>query len=44
MRDKCNNKETNEEKELAILREAVDFAQERAGKEIVNSPEIKKMI
>ena len=35
---------TNEEKELAILRDAVDLAQEKAGKKIVNSPEIKKMI
>ena len=44
MPNKSNHKESNEERELAILREAVDVAQARAGKEIVNSPEIKKMI
>lgn len=40
----CQSNLTNDEKELAILRRAVDLAQEKAGKKIVNSPEVKKMI
>jgi len=40
----CQNNLTNDEKELAILRRAVDLAQEKAGRKVVNSPEVKKMI
>jgi hypothetical protein len=41
---KCDKKMTFQECELAILRMAVDEAQEKVGKRIVNSPEIKEMI
>jgi hypothetical protein len=40
----CNNKMTFQECELAILRMAVDLAQEKIGKRVVNSPEIQEMI
>ena len=33
-----------QEKELEILRKAVDMAEERSAKKIVNSPDIKKII
>ena len=39
-----NNKLSYEERELEILRQAVDTAQERAQKAIVNSDEVKKII
>ena len=38
------NKEDFNEKELEILRRAVDNAEERAGKRIANSPEIINII
>jgi len=40
----CNNQMTFQDCELAILRAAVDKAEERQGKKIVNSPEIKHII
>jgi len=40
----CSKNMTFQECELAILRMAVDLAQEKVGKRIVNSPEIKEMI
>jgi hypothetical protein len=41
---KCDKKTTFEECELAILRSAVDLAQEKMGKRIINSPEVQEMI
>lgn len=41
---KFNRNLTNDERELAILRRAVDLAQEKTGRKIVNTPEIKRMI
>ena len=41
---KCDKKSTFEECELAILRSAVDLAQEKMGKRIINSPEVQEMI
>ena len=40
----CDNKMTFQECELAILRQAVDKAEEIKGKQVVSSPEIKKII
>jgi hypothetical protein len=40
----CTNKMTFQECELAILRMAVDLAQEKVGKRVVNSPEVQEMI
>jgi hypothetical protein len=40
----CKENISSEEKELNILRKAVDFAEEKVGKKILNSPEIKRMI
>ena len=40
----CEKRQTFEEKELAILREAVDKAEERSGKKIAQSPQIKGII
>ena len=40
----CEKGQTFEEKELAILREAVDKAEERSGKKIAQSPQIKGII
>lgn len=40
----CDTKMTFQECELAILRMAVDLAQEKIGKRVVNSPEIQEMI
>lgn len=40
----CDNKMTFQECELAILRQAVDKAEEIKGKQVVSSPEIKKVI
>jgi hypothetical protein len=41
---KCEKGLTFEECELTILRSAVDLAQEKMGKKVVNSPEIQEMI
>ena len=35
---------SSEEKELIILRKAIDLAEEKAGKNFLNSPDIKRMI
>jgi hypothetical protein len=40
----CDKKINFQECELAILRMAVDLAQEKVGKRVVNSPEIQEMI
>ena len=40
----CDKNMTFQECELAILRMAVDLAQEKVGKRIINSPEIQEMI
>jgi hypothetical protein len=40
----CNKKLTYDEKELEILRNAVDLAQERAGKKVVQNPQVKEII
>lgn len=39
-----NKKQTYEEKEIEILRSAVDLAEKRKGKEIVSDPDVKKII
>lgn len=44
MKTDCTTKKSFEERELEILRNAIDLSQEKTGKKIVNSPEIKKMI
>jgi hypothetical protein len=40
----CDKKMTFQECELAILRMAVDLAQEKVGKRVINSPEVQEMI
>jgi hypothetical protein len=40
----CNNKLTLEEKEVAILRDAIDIAEKRKGKRTVSDPDVKKII
>jgi hypothetical protein len=40
----CNNKLTLEEKEIAILRNAIDIAEKRKGKKTVSDPDVKKII
>ena len=40
----CKEHLTFQEKELAILRESIDEADERKNKELVNTPEVKKMV
>ena len=40
----CQPKLTLEEKELAILREAVDKAEHKKGKQTVSDPDVKKII
>ena len=40
----CNNKLSLEEKELAILRDAIDIAEKRKGKKTVSDPDVKKII
>jgi|TARA_B110000967_G_scaffold29082_1_gene27226 hypothetical protein len=40
----CNNKLTLEEKEVAILRDAIDIAEKRKGKKTVSDPDVKKII
>jgi hypothetical protein len=44
MKEVCDKKMTFQECELAILRSAVDKAEELQGKKIANSPEIKRVI
>ena len=40
----CNNKLTLEEKEVDILRDAIDIAEKRKGKKTVSDPDVKKII
>ena len=40
----CKPKLTLEEKELAILRESIDIAEKRKGKQTVSDPDVKKII
>jgi Poly(A) polymerase catalytic subunit len=40
----CDKKMSFQECELAILRMAVDLAQEKVGKRVINSPEVQEMI
>ena len=42
--DICKPKMSFEEKELAILRNAVDVAEERKGKDLIQNPDVKKFI
>ena len=44
MKNVCDKKMSFDDCELAILRTAVDHAEEKIGKRVVNSPEVKKMI
>ena len=44
MKDICNKKMTFQDCELAILRQAIDKAEERQGRKTANSPEIKRII
>ena len=44
MKDICDKKMTFQDCELAILRQAVDKAEERQGRKAANSPEIKRII
>lgn len=40
----CNKRLTYDEKELEILRDAVDLAQERAAKKVIRNPQVKEII
>ena len=40
----CNPKLTLEEKEIAILRDAIDVAEQKKGKKVVSDPDVKKII
>lgn len=40
----CTIKMTQEEKELAIMRDAIDIAEKRKGRETVRDPDVKKII
>lgn len=40
----CNTKISLEEKEVAILRDAIDIAEKRKGQKIVSDPDVKKII
>lgn len=40
----CSKKLTYDEKELQILRDAVDLAQERAAKKVIRNPQVKEII
>ena len=40
----CKPKLTLEEREIAILRDAVDVAEKRKGKQITSDPDVKKII
>ena len=42
--DICKPKMSFEEKELAILRNAVDIAEERKGKQVLQNPDVKRII
>ena len=44
MKEICDKKMTFSDCELAILRAAVDKAEERQGRQVANSPEIKRII
>lgn len=44
MKDICDKKMTFQDCELAILRQAVDNAEEQKGQKIANSPEVKRII
>ena len=44
MKDICDKKMTFQDCELAILRQAIDKAEERQGRKTANSPEIKRII
>jgi len=44
MKDICDKKMTFQDCELAILRTAVDKAEERQGRQVANSPEVKRII
>ena len=40
----CKSKSTLEEKEVEILRDAIDIAEKRKGKRVVSEPDVKKII
>jgi len=40
----CKPKLTLEEKEIAILRDAVDIAEKRKGKQVTSNPDVKRII
>ena len=40
----CKPKLTLEEKEIAILRDAVDVAEKRKGKQVTSNPDVKRII
>ena len=40
----CKSKSTLEEKEVEILRDAIDIAEKRKGKRVVSDPDVKKII
>ena len=40
----CKLKSTLEEKEVEILRDAIDIAEKRKGRQIVSDPDVKKII
>ena len=40
----CNKKMSYDEREIEILRDAVDLAQERAGKKVIRNPQVKEII
>jgi len=40
----CKSKSTLEEKEVEILRSAIDFAEKKKGRQIVSDPDVKKII
>jgi hypothetical protein len=44
MKDICNKQMTFQDCELAILRTAVDQAEERQGRQVATSPEVKRLI
>ena len=39
----CKSKSTLEEKEVEILRNAIDIAEKRKGKRVVSDPDVKKL-
>lgn len=42
--DSCNKKMTLEEKEMSIMRAAIDIAEKRKGQQTVSDPDVKKII